>query len=55
MPALEVRMVQEVQEVQEVFKKEVEVEKMIRRRGNNQGSPNVAYVNVATTWWIRKE
>ena len=41
-PALEVLVVQEVQEVHEVYKKEVEVEKRIRRRGNDQGSPNVA-------------
>ena len=44
-PALEVRVVQEVQEVQEMYKKEVEVEKRIRRRGNDQGSPNVASSN----------
>ena len=54
-PALEVRVVEEVQEVQEVYEKEVEVEKRIRRRGNDQGSPNVAYLCVATRWWIRKE
>ena len=39
-----VRVVQDVQEVQEVYKKEVEVEKRIRRRGIDQGSPNMAYV-----------
>ena len=39
-PALEVRV---VQEVQEVYKKEVEVDKRMRRRGNDQGSPSVAY------------
>ena len=41
-PALEVRVVQEVQEVQEVYKKMLKLKKMIRRRGNGQGSPNMA-------------
>ena len=35
-------------------KKKVEVEKWIRRRGNDQGSPNWLMGCVATRWWIRK-